>query len=69
MSDPDVYFKRPYLDPHLIDVNKPEQKDGVWIESKRHKRELMRQLNVMERGDRTRGARIGYRPTNGGWRA
>ena len=55
---PDVYFKKPYLDPHLVDVRKPEQRHGVWIESRRQKAEIMNRLNVRELGDKRGGARI-----------
>lgn len=58
LSVPDVFFDKPYLDPHLVDVKKPEQKDGVWIESRRHKAEVMRTLGVREFGDRRGGARL-----------
>ena len=54
---PDVFFKGAYLDPNLIDVNKPEQKDGVWIESRRQKAEIMERLGVREAGDRKHGSR------------
>ncbi len=53
----DVYFRQPYKDPHLIDVNRPEQKDGVWIQSKNHKKEVMKSLGVNERGDKRHGSR------------
>lgn len=63
----DVYFRKPYLDPHLIDVNDPKQKDGVWIESKEHKKRIMDNLRVKESGDRYHGARTEYRRMSGGW--
>src|SRR3974390_116250 len=63
----DVYFRKPYLDPHLIDVNNPLQKDGVWIESKEHKKKIMDKLGVKEAGDRVHGARSAYRRMEGGW--
>lgn len=53
----DVYFKGPYLDPHLVNTTKIEQKDGVWVRSRAHKAQLMRELNVHESGDRVRGTR------------
>ena len=53
----DVYFREPYLDPHLIDTKKPEQKDGVWISSREQKARIMRELGVREAGDRKHGAR------------
>lgn len=54
---PDVFFKGPYIDPHLIDTSKPEQKNGVLIESRRQKAEIMRKLGVREIGDRYKGGR------------
>lgn len=54
---PDVFFNRPYMDQHLIDTNDRRQKDGVWINSRQQKAEIMRKLNVHESGDRVRGAR------------
>lgn len=64
----DVYFRRPYLDPHLVDVNDPSQKDGVWIESKEHKKRIMDKLKVRESGDRVHGSRNSFVPAQGGWR-
>lgn len=55
---PDVHFIRPYLDPHLVDPAKPEQKNGVWIESRREKAEIMRRLGWREAGDKKGGCRI-----------
>jgi len=57
LSVPDVYFREPYKDPHLIDVTKPEQKDGVWIHSKRQKAQIMKKLKFVEAGDRDHGSR------------
>lgn len=54
---PDVYFDKPYVDPHLIDYRKPEQRNGVLIESRRQKATLMRNLGVHEVGDRRGGSR------------
>ena len=65
---PDVFFKQPYLDPHLIDVNDPKQKNGVWIESKEQKKRIMDKLRVKEAGDRFHGARQEFRPMQGGWK-
>lgn len=58
---PDVYFREPYVDPHLIDYRRPEQRNGVLIESRRQKAELMRRLRVVELGDRRGGARLNDR--------
>ena len=67
---PDVFFDKPYFDPHLIDLNtatNKEQIKGTWIESKRQKKELMSRLGVHEAGDRQHGSRAPYRPMKGGW--
>lgn len=58
VPNPDVFFKTPYLDPHLVDTAKPEQKNGVWIESRGQKAALMRQLGVREAGDKRHGGRV-----------
>ena len=58
VESPDVYFNRPYLDPNLIDVYKPEQRNGVWIESRRQKAEIMKRLGVREAGDKRGGMRL-----------
>jgi len=52
-----VFFQKPYLDPHLIDPKDPKQHNGVWIESKRHKAEIMKKLGWREAGDRVHGGR------------
>lgn len=58
VDNPDVFFSGPYLDPNLVDVNKPEQKRGVWIESRRQKAEIMKKLGVREAGDKKHGTRL-----------
>ncbi len=58
VQNSDVFFKKPYLDPHLVDPTKPEQKNGVWIESREHKASLMRELGWREAGDKKGGGRI-----------
>lgn len=57
MCHPDVYFTRPYLDPNLVDVNKPENRNGTWITSRTHKAQLMKELRVVEGGDKRHGYR------------
>ena len=57
VQNPDVFFKGPYLDTNLIDVKKPEQRNGVWIESRGQKADIMKQLGVMEAGDKRHGCR------------
>ena len=57
MSQPDAYFKEPYRDSNLVDVNDPSTRDGIFIKSKRHKAEVMKKLGVREVGDRVGGAR------------
>ncbi len=54
----DVYFREPYLDPNLVDPTKPEQKNGVWIESREQKADIMRRLGWREAGDKKHGCRI-----------
>lgn len=53
----DVYFREAYMDPHLIDVTKPEQNDGVWISSREQKARLLREKGLREIGDRQHGGR------------
>lgn len=57
---PDVYFKEPYRDPHLVHPDRPNEvkAGGVWVTSKRHKAALMAEQNLVERGDKRGGARI-----------
>ena len=54
---PDVSFTGPYLDPNLAHPDRPWEKDGVWVESKRHKARLMTEQNLREVGDKKHGAR------------
>lgn len=54
---PDVYFKEPYLDPNLAHPDRPKEKDGVWVESRRHKAQLMKEQGLVEGGDKKHGAR------------
>lgn len=54
----DVYFDKPYLDPHLIDIHKPEQRNGVWVESRAHKAALLKEKGWREVGDKRGGARL-----------
>lgn len=55
---PDTYFREAYVDPHLIDPKKPEERNGVLISSKREKAERMKRLGVREAGDKQHGARV-----------
>jgi len=57
----DVYFRNPYFDPNLADPKKPEQKDGVWVESREHKARILKELGLREVGDR-RGGAINFDP-------
>jgi len=57
VNAPDVYFKGPYRDEHLIDVKDPREHQGVVIHSRREKHERMRRLGVHELGDRYHGTR------------
>lgn len=56
-GSPDCYFRKPYLDPNLAHPDRPWEKDGVWVESKQHKKRLMAEQGLFEAGDRVRGAR------------
>jgi hypothetical protein len=51
---PDVYFKEPYFDEHLADAKSPH---GTWVNSKGHKKEVMKRMGLFEAGDRIHGAR------------
>lgn len=53
----DVYFKAPYRDPNLVNPNRPQEKDGVWVESRAHKASLLKEQGLREVGDKVRGAR------------
>lgn len=55
---PDVFFKSPYLDENLGNPKRDaKEKNGVWVESRRHKAQLMAEQGLREAGDRVRGAR------------
>ena len=56
---PDVYFRQPYLDPNLAHPDRPHEvaQGGVWVTSRRHKAALLAEQNLVERGDKRRGAR------------
>jgi len=51
---PDVYFNAPYFDENLGDEKHPQ---GQFIESKEHKKAIMKEQNLVEAGDRKHGAR------------
>lgn len=53
---PDVHFQKPYLDHNLAHPDRPRERNGVWVESKRHKAMLLNEQNLREAGDRRRGA-------------
>lgn len=61
---PDVYFKEPYWDDNLHDLDDvsydPER--GTFVTSRKHKAYLFKKLGVREAGDRIRGA-TSYDPT------
>jgi len=44
---PDVFFERPYLDEHLTD---DAHKNGIYVESKRHKAQLLKERGLREAG-------------------
>ena len=54
---PDVYFKKPYLDPNLVDTKNPKEHNGVWIKSRADKAARMKKIGCHETGDRVHGAR------------
>lgn len=58
-SHPDVYFRQPYYDPHLVDFDDPGfvPGKGTYVISKRHKAYLMKKLGVRENGDLRHGSR------------
>lgn len=56
-SLPDVFFQGPYVDPNLAHPDRPWEKDGVLVTSRRHKAQLMAEQNLREAGDRKGGAR------------
>lgn len=51
---PSIYFRKPYFDPNLADDKAPH---GRFVESKRHKAQIMKQLDIAECGDRKHGSR------------
>ena len=57
--NPDVYFKQPYWDEHLMDWDDPtcNNATGTWIRSKEHKAYVMKKLGIREAGDRKHGFR------------
>src|SRR5580692_8022943 len=61
---PDVYFRQPYWDDNLHDLDDPsyDPERGVFVNSKAHKAYLFKKLGVREGGDRIRGA-SSYDPT------
>ncbi len=59
VQNPDVFFKGPYLDPHLVDYKDgAAAREGTWIESRGQKAELMNKLGVREVGDKRHGMRL-----------
>ena len=57
VSVPDVFFPGPYIDPNLVHRNRPWEKNGVLVTSKRHKAQLLREQNLVEAGDAKNGSR------------
>lgn len=59
-SNPDVYFKEPYWDYNLHDMDDPsyDPRRGTYITSKQHKAYVLKKLNLREAGDREGGRRI-----------
>ena len=58
LTRPDVYFRKPYLDPNLAKPYSRIEKDGVWITSKSHKARLMKEQGLRELGAPVHGGRI-----------
>ena len=54
LTIPDIYFRQPGIEEHLADAKNPE---GTFITSKTHKAEVMKQLGLVESGDRFHGSR------------
>lgn len=60
---PDVYWPgHRYFDQNLGNEKFPY---GQWIESKQHKQKIMREQNLVEKGDRVKGSRVKYEPGYG----
>lgn len=51
--NPDVYFREPYWDEHLLDWDDPSctNEKGTWIRSKEHKAYVLKKLGIRERGN------------------
>lgn len=62
-DNPDVYFRAPYWDDNLHDLDDPsyDPKKGVYVTSRAHKAYLFKKLGVREAGDRVHGT-TGYDP-------
>ena len=58
-QNPDVYFRQPYWDENLHDLDSPgyDPRRGTWITSKAHKAYVMRKLGLKESGDWHHGKR------------
>ncbi len=58
-NNPDVYFKGPYWDEHLLDWDDPSCNNtkGTFIRSRQHKAYVLKKLGMREAGDRRRGYR------------
>jgi hypothetical protein len=54
-ENPDVYFRKPYWDFNLHDLDDPyyDKTKGTYIRSKRHKAYVLKKLNLRESGDRS----------------
>lgn len=58
-QQPDVYFKEPYWDENLMDLDDPttDVNKGTFVRSRQHKAYLLKKLGLREAGDKIRGGR------------
>lgn len=54
---PDVYFDKPYFDSNLGDANKPGCGHGQWVNSKRHKAQILKEQGLRECNDSDKGSK------------
>ena len=58
-ANPDVYFREPYWDENLGDLDDPsyDPRRGTYIRSRSHKAFVLKKLGLQEDGDAKRGGR------------
>jgi hypothetical protein len=56
---PDIYFREPYWDENLGDLDDPsyDPKRGTFIRSRSHKAYVLKKLGLIEDGDKRNGSR------------